>query len=304
MKLFYTDNFTFSLPKGHSFPIDKYALLRERIMETAIVGPEEILEPQAATEEDILRVHSDDYVNRFFQGRLTPAEIRRIGFPWSSALVERTKRSCGATIQSCRAALEEGIAANLAGGTHHAFQDRGEGYCIFNDVAIAAHRMQAEKLIQRVTVIDCDVHQGNGTAAIFREDSSVFTFSIHGEKNFPFRKENSDLDIPLKNGTGDADYLETLEKSLTTVLDAAHADLAIYIAGADPFLDDRFGRLALSKKALAARDRLVFDRCAERSMPVAVTMGGGYAREVNDTVDIHFQTVKAAVEVSRSFYHS
>ena len=235
MKLLYTDQFTFPLPEGHTFPIEKYALLRKRITEAGIVEPEDIRVPGAATDEDILRVHDPAYVHRFVTGDMSSAEMRKIGFPWSQALVERTKRSCGATIQACFAALDEGIAANLAGGTHHAFPDRGEGYCIFNDVAIAARAVQAEKRIRRVVIIDCDVHQGNGTAAIFKDDPSVFTFSIHGDKNFPFHKEKSDLDVALEDGTGDAAYLDALERSLDQVLRPDRADLAIYIAGADPF---------------------------------------------------------------------
>jgi acetoin utilization deacetylase AcuC-like enzyme len=301
MNLFYSDPFTFPLPEGHSFPVEKYALLRKRITEGSIVRPEEILMADAATQQDILRVHPPDYVHRFMQGRLSPAEMRRIGFPWSPELVERAMRSCGATIQACFAAFEDGLSANLAGGTHHAFKDRGEGYCIFNDVAVAARKMQAEKGIRRVTIIDCDVHQGNGTAALFAEDPSVFTFSIHGDKNFPFHKERSDLDIALEDGTGDDGYLDALEQGLAKVFEAQQAELAIYIAGADPFCHDRFGRLALSKKGLAGRDRMVLRYCVERATPVAVTMGGGYARNVSDTVDIHFHTLKIAVEIASKF---
>lgn len=296
MKLFYTDQFTFPLPEAHTFPIEKYALLRKRITEAGIVEPEGIRVPDAATEEDMLRVHDPAYVHRFVTGDMSSAEMRKIGFPWSQALVERTKRSCGATIQACFAALDEGIAANLAGGTHHAFPDRGEGYCIFNDVAIAARAVQAEKRVRRVVIIDCDVHQGNGTASIFKDDPSVFTFSIHGEKNFPFHKERSNLDVALEDGADDWTYLDALAKSLDQILGSHPTDLAIYIAGADPFIEDRFGRLALTKEGLAERDRLVFSRCGERGIPVAVTMGGGYSPNVNDTVDIHFQTIKIAFE--------
>lgn len=304
MKLYHADPFTFPLPEGHTFPIEKYALLRKRIMEAAIVEPEEICVPDAVCEKDILRVHTPAYVHRFLHGECTPAEIRRTGFPWSPDLVERTKRSCGATIQACLAALDEGFAANLAGGTHHAFQYKGEGYPIFNDVAIAARSMQATQGIKKVVIIDCDVHQGNGTAAIFRDDPSVFTFSIHGENNFPFHKEKSDLDIALEDGTDDSAYLEALERSLAHVLGSVNADLAIYIAGADPLLGDRFGRLALSKEGLAERDRWVFGRCADRGIPVAITMGGGYARKVSHVVEIHFQTVKIAVETARALRRS
>jgi acetoin utilization deacetylase AcuC-like enzyme len=301
MKLFYSDHFPFPLPEGHTFPVEKYALIREKIADASIVGPGEILTADIASEEDILRVHTPDYVYDFLQGQLDAAQMRKIGFPWSPELVERTKRSCGATIQACFATLEDGLSANLAGGTHHAFQDRGGGYCIFNDVAVAARKMQAEKGIGRIAIIDCDVHQGNGTAAIFADDPSVFTFSIHGKKNFPFHKERSDLDIALEDGTGDEAYLDALERGLTEVFKAHRADLAIYIAGADPFHDDRFGRLALSKAGLAERDRMVLRGCFDQAAPVAVTMGGGYARNKTDTVDIHFQTVKIATEIARKF---
>jgi acetoin utilization deacetylase AcuC-like enzyme len=215
-------------------------------------------------------------------------------------MVERSRRSSGATVEACRAALEEGVAVNLAGGTHHAFRDCGEGYCVFNDSAVAARAMQAEGRARRVAILDCDVHQGNGTAAIFRDDPTVFTFSIHGAKNFPLRKETSDLDIDLPDGCGDAEYLEALERGLRVVLERAHADLAIYLAGADPFEDDKLGRLKLTKQGLAERDCLVFGRCRAAGLPVAVTMAGGYPRRVEDAVDIHFQTVRLAAEMGRS----
>jgi acetoin utilization deacetylase AcuC-like enzyme len=209
-------------------------------------------------------------------------------------MVERSRRTSGATIAAARAALQDGTAANLAGGTHHAFRDRGEGFCVFNDSAIAARTLQAEGLVERVLVIDCDVHQGNGTAAIFRDDPSVFTFSIHGAHNFPFAKEQSDLDIELADGTGDRDYLAALERGLAAALPLAAADLAIYLAGADPYFDDRLGRLALTKQGLLNRDRMVLEACERAGVPVAVTMAGGYARDINDTVDIQFATIETA----------
>lgn len=214
-------------------------------------------------------------------------------------MVERSRRSAGATIAACRSALEDGIAVNLAGGTHHAFADHGEGYCVFNDSAVAARALQAEGAVQRVAVVDCDVHQGNGTAAIFGGDPSVFTFSIHGAKNFPFRKQKSDLDVELPDGTQDAEYLSALERALSEALDRGRPQLAIYLAGADPFEDDRLGRLRVSREGLAARDRLVLEALRRRGVPVAVTMAGGYARFVEDTVSIHFETVRIAAELSR-----
>ena len=230
-------------------------------------------------------------------GTLTGKEVRRIGLPWSEKLVERSRRASGGTLDACLAALEDGFAANLAGGTHHAFADRGEGYCVFNDSAIAAHAVQTEGFVERVVVVDTDVHQGNGTAAILRGDPSVFTFSIHGAKNFPFHKEESDLDVALPDGTDDSEFLDALEGGLERALEESRAELAIYLAGADPFEDDRLGRLSVTKKGLAERDRLVLESCRERGLPVAVTMAGGYARDVEDTVDIHFQSIERAARL-------
>ena len=295
LKVFYTDQFRIQLPAGHSFPIEKYAFLRRRIAEAQIVKPEAMCVPEPASDKDLLRVHRRDYIDRVVRGELTAKEIRRIGFPWSPPLVERSRRSCGATLQACREALRYGAAVNLAGGTHHAFPDRGEGYCVFNDIAVACRAVQAEGLAQRIVILDCDVHQGNGTAVIFDGDSSVFTFSIHGRNNFPFHKEQSDLDIPLVDGTGDESYLKALKTGIREALDRAEADFAIYIAGADPYKDDRYGRLSLSKAGLVERDAMVFQYCRDRALPIAVTMGGGYARRIQDTVDIHFQTVRLAV---------
>jgi acetoin utilization deacetylase AcuC-like enzyme len=270
----------------------KYALVRERVAASSFGGG--LVNPPAVTDAEILRAHDVDYVRRVVTGTLAPAEVRRIGFPWTPELVERSRRSSGATLQACRAAFSDGVAVNLAGGTHHAFRDRGEGYCVFNDAAIAALAMQAERLAARVVVIDCDVHQGDGTAAIFADDPSVFTLSIHGANNFPFTKQSSDLDIELKDGTTDEAYLDALQHGLVTALGRARPDLAIYLAGADPYQDDRLGRLAVSKAGLRERDRLVLETLAQWGIPVAVTMAGGYARHIEDTVDIHFATVETA----------
>ncbi|NJN37280.1 MAG: histone deacetylase, partial [Nitrospiraceae bacterium] len=220
----------------------KYALLRERVMEAGLVPPERMLVPHAASDEELLRAHTAEYLRRMEAGALTKDEIRRIGFPWSPQMVERSRRSSGATIEACRAALAEGYGANLAGGTHHAFADHGEGYCIFNDSAVAARAMQAERLVERVLILDCDVHQGNGTAAILSGDEMSFTFSIHGAKNFPFRKQQSDMDIELADQTGDDAYLDALESGVQGALEQARPELVIYLAGADPYFDDRLGR--------------------------------------------------------------
>jgi acetoin utilization deacetylase AcuC-like enzyme len=280
--------------------MEKYRLLRERVLASGLVSPADLLVPAAATDEEILRVHDPGYFERVTAGTLERAEVRRIGFPWSPAMVERSRRSAGGTIAACREALRQGSAVNLAGGTHHAFRDRGEGYCVFNDAAIAIRALQAEGRVERAVVIDCDVHQGNGTAAIFRDDPTVFTFSIHGRHNFPFHKERSDLDVELEDGTADEEYLAALAAGLERAFQAladgpgATAGLAVYVSGADPHRDDRLGRLALTRAGLLARDRMVFERCARRGLPVAVVMAGGYNADVRETVEVHFQTVTEA----------
>jgi acetoin utilization deacetylase AcuC-like enzyme len=295
MKCFYCDDFVLPLPEGHRFPMAKYGLLRQRLLDEGVIAPHEMFAPDAATDEQLLRCHTADYLARVVNGQLSEKEIRRIGFPWSPQMVERCRRSSGATIMACRAALDgDGIAANLAGGTHHACRDHGEGFCVFNDAALAARAMQAEGRVKRVVIIDCDVHQGNGTADILNGDSSVFTFSIHGEKNFPFRKVAGNLDIGLADGTTDDEYLALVEEGTRRALMAANADLAIYVSGADPFIGDKLGKLSVSKAGLAERDRIVFELCAAAGLPIAVAMGGGYADNVSDIVDIHFNTVKIA----------
>ena len=297
MKVFYSDRFVLPLPAGHRFPMVKYSMLRERVAAEGICAPDELRVPRPVSDEEILRAHESTYLRRVVDGTLTRREMRRIGFPWSERMVERSRRASGGTLGAGLAALEEGLAANLAGGTHHAFAGQGEGYCVFNDSAIAARAVQAEGLVERIVVVDTDVHQGNGTAAILRGDPTVFTFSIHGAKNFPFRKEESDLDAALPDGADDGEFLEALDKGLEEALDASRAELAIYLAGADPYEDDRLGRLSVSKEGLAERDRLVLETCRERGIPVAVTMAGGYARKVEDTVEIHFRSVERAASL-------
>lgn len=295
MKAFYTDIFVLPLPEGHRFPMAKYALLRQQV---AALGTIDLHIPPAATDAELVRVHTPEYVSRVQTGQLSAQEMRRIGFPWSPEMVERSRRSSGATVAACRAALHDGTAVNLAGGTHHAFADRGGGYCVFNDAAIAARAMQAEGFAQRVLIVDCDVHQGDGTAAIFRDDQSVFTFSIHGENNYPFHKEQSDLDIALPDGTSDHLYLSALQDGLAQAIERAQADIAIYLSGADAHLGDTLGKLKLTKEGMAQRDRMVVGTLRAFGLPVAVTMGGGYGKKIEDTVSIHFQTVKVAFEYS------
>jgi len=298
MQLFYSDHFVLPLPEGHRFPMRKYALLRQRVVESGLFAPDDLRVPDAATDDQLRLAHTADYVARVTAGQLTEHEIRRIGFPWSPGMVARSRRSVGGTIAACRAALPAGCAANLEGGTHHAGPDHGEGFCVFNDAAVAARVMQAEGRARRIAIIDCDVHQGNGTAAILAGDRSIFTFSIHAEKNFPFRKFPSDLDIGLDSGTGDAEYLAVLEEALWRVLAQAGADLVIYLAGADPFVGDKLGHLALSKAGLLARDRLVFESCQREGLPVAVVMAGGYAPNLDDIADIHFNTLRLAAAMA------
>ncbi len=302
MQVFSNHRYTAALPAGHRFPMPKYALLHGRVV--AECSGLRLAEAAAASEGELTLVHTPDYIQAVLNGTLTAAEQREIGFPWSEGMVARSQRSVGATIAAARAALAEGVAAQLAGGTHHAQADKGSGFCVFNDVAVAARLMQAEAQRQqraplRLWVIDLDVHQGNGTAAIFQHDASVFTLSLHGAKNFPFRKSSSDLDVDLPDGCTDAPYLAALE----TALDQAWRrqcetgpppGLAFYLAGADPHEDDRLGRLKLTAAGLAERDRRVLDFLRQQRVPVALTMAGGYGNNIHTTVALQLQTVQLA----------
>lgn len=293
MKLFFTDRFVLPLPPGHRFPMSKYRLLRDRLVCDPLHADDVFLEPPAATREELCLAHDPSYVDRVFSGQLGEGELKRIGFPWSEAMVERSRRSSGATLAAARAALSgERISVNLAGGTHHALRDAGEGYCVFNDAAVTIRTLLGEGRIARACVIDCDVHQGNGTAEILGQDSNVFTFSIHCAKNFPVRKYPSHLDIDLDEGTNDDEYLSRLRQALDEVMAQGPYDLAIYLAGADPFEGDRLGKLRLTKEGLIERDRLVLDRLVALEIPTAITMAGGYAPDVNDIVDIHAATIR------------
>lgn len=300
MIAFTCDRFTVPLPEWHRFPMIKYARLRERIESTGLIRPEDLRIPEAARDDELLQAHDAEYIRKVSGGLLSRDEVRAIGFPWTASLVERSRRSVGATIEACRRAFEDGIAVNLAGGTHHAYRDHGAGFCVFNDAAVAARVIQDEGKAARVLIVDCDVHQGDGTASIFANDPTVFTFSIHGAMNYPIEKQSSDLDVELADNTRDDEYLVALERGLRLALDRSKADLAIYLGGADPFVYDRLGRLSVSKEGLARRDALVFERCRAAGLPIAVTMAGGYAEEVTDTVDIHYQTVVEAVRVAQS----
>ena len=275
----------------------KYSRLRERIVADGLIAPGDLHEAPLAGVDDLRLVHDDAYIDAVVNGRV-PADVqRRIGFPWSPQMVERSRRSVGATIAAASAALDDGAAANLAGGTHHAFADRGEGFCVFNDVAVAARVLQRAHHAARIAIVDLDVHQGNGTAAIFAGDPSVFTFSMHGDKNFPFKKETSDLDVPLADGTGDDEYLSLLRRHLADVLHRHQPDFVFYLAGADPFEGDRLGRLKLTIEGLRQRDEIVMDACTRAHLPVAISMSGGYATDIDAIVTIHANTIRTACNV-------
>ena len=295
MRLFPSDRYPLPLPEGHRFPAAKYGLLRRRLEAHAAAGAAlEFVEPHAATDEELLRVHDRGYVGRVFSGTLTRDEQRRIGFPWSEPLVERSLRSTGAAIDAAAAAVEDGIAASLAGGTHHAGTSWGEGFCVFNDTAVAAREMQARGAARQVLILDCDVHQGNGTAEIFAADPTVFTMSIHGARNFPLRKHPSSLDVPLDDGTDDDAYLAALAPAVAESFDRGRPDLVFYIAGADPYEHDRLGRLRLTKQGLFDRDRLVLDAARAAGVPLAIVLGGGYSADLDAIVDIHAATMLMA----------
>lgn len=280
--------------------MSKYRLLRDRIVSGTPHGNDVLLVPPAVSRDQLALAHCTSYIDRVFTGTLSSPEIKRIGFPWSEKMVERSLRSSGATLAAARAALTDGFAVNMAGGTHHAMHDAGEGFCVFNDAAVTIRNLLHEQRIGRALVVDCDVHQGNGTAHILGNDPNVFTFSIHGEKNFPLRKHPSSLDIDLPDGTTDASYLASLEAALYQCDSAGPYDLMIYLAGADPYENDRLGRLKLTKPGLAARDTMVLTFAKERKIPTAVAMAGGYAFDVQDIVDIHAQTIAIASQLSRS----
>lgn len=302
MQVFYADQFVLPLPAGHRFPMEKYRLLRDRL---AAEVPQLLLRrAEPATDGQLALAHAPAYIQAIADGTVDPRILREIGFPWSEAMAQRARRSVGATIAASRAAWREGIAANIAGGTHHAYPDRGGGFCVFNDAAVAARLMQAEyarlkRHPLRVAIVDLDVHQGNGTAWIFRDDPTVFTLSLHGQKNFPFRKEASDLDVDLPDDTGDDAYLLALERALEELSQRFDPGFVIYLAGADPHEGDRLGRLKLTWDGLEARDRRVFDWAWERGLPLAFAMAGGYGHRIEDTVQVQVNTFRAAADYAR-----
>ncbi|MBU3565369.1 histone deacetylase [Polynucleobacter sp. MWH-HuK1] len=299
MKAFYTDHFVLPLPAGHRFPMEKYSRLRDLV--TKQIGIQ-LIEAPPVTDTQILYAHDPSYLVKVIEGTLSTQEQREIGFPWSVQMVERSRRSAGATVAAAKSALNEGIAANLAGGTHHAYRDTGSGFCVFNDSAIAARTLQKEiNPSLKVAVIDLDVHQGNGTAAILQNDDSIFTLSIHGENNFPFKKEQSNLDIGLADGCNDEVYLRSLSTALDQLDGRFKTDCLIFLAGADPHEGDRLGRLHISKEGMRLRDEMVFQYALDRQLPIAFSMAGGYGKEIESTVDIHFQTIKTALQFQKQY---
>ena len=288
--------YAITLPTNHRFPIAKYGLLRDAVIASGFVPPTHMHEPDRAPIDSLRLVHTERYIEAVRSGTLSEAEQRRIGLPWSESLVERSFRAVGGTCEAATAALDRGVTMNLAGGTHHAFPDHGEGFCVFNDVAVAIRTLQRHGRIRRAVVIDLDVHQGNGTHAIFTGDPSVFTFSMHGGRNYPFHKVAGSLDVELADGTGDDAYLTALAETLPGVLSASAPDLAIYLAGADSHEGDRLGRLCLTFEGLARRDVMVLDACREVGIPVVITIAGGYGRNIEDSVRVHLNTVRIATQ--------
>jgi len=287
-------HYVIALPEGHRFPIAKYALLRDAVLAEGVVRAEHLHDPARAPLEDVRRVHDADYLERLVTGAMPVAEQRVLGFPWSEGLVERSFRASGGTLEAADRALRDGIAMNLAGGTHHAFASHGEGFCVLNDVAIAVRALRAQGRIRRAAIIDLDVHQGNGTHDLLAADEASFTFSMHGRRNYPFRKVPGRLDVELEDGTTDTEYLERLAEALPRVLSAARPDLVLYLAGADPHEGDSLGRLGLTFDGLMRRDALVLESARAIGVPVAIAIAGGYGRDIRDTVRVHVNTARIA----------
>lgn len=296
MRVFYSPYYYADIGEGHVFPIRKFELVRDKLLAEGTLKRAEIVEPQPARVEDVLLAHTEDYVTRLRAGTLTEREIRRLGLPWSKSLVRRSFLATNGTISAAKWALQNAVASNLAGGTHHAFPDRGEGFCVLNDVAVAIRVLQRDQLARRFLIVDCDVHQGNGTAFIFKDDASVFTFSMHGAKNYPLFKEKSSLDVELPDKMGDAEYLEILAENLPRLF-AFEPDIAFYLGGADPYEKDKLGRLGLTMAGLRQRDEMVLEFAKERQIPIVTTLSGGYAADIQDTVEIHANTIRAVKKI-------
>ncbi|MFN3385615.1 MAG: histone deacetylase [Candidatus Thermochlorobacter sp.] len=296
MRVFYSERYTIDLPDGHRFPMEKYRLIRLALLREGVVRDSDLLEPPLATRDQLLLAHSPDYVDAICRGSVSPDVIRRIGFPWSEALVLRSLATVGGALAAAEAALQDGISGNLAGGTHHALRNAGEGYCVFNDLAVVALWLLSRKRVRRVAIIDLDVHQGNGNSEILGGREDVFIFSMHGAKNYPFRKVPSTLDIALPDYTSDAEFLDALAQHLPKVLDF-QPDIVLYQAGVDPLKEDALGRLALTHHGLMERDRMVLSACKRLGIPVSLALGGGYAKPIELTIEAHVGTYKAVREI-------
>jgi acetoin utilization deacetylase AcuC-like enzyme len=299
MKCVYHPSYQVALPPGHPFPMSKYSLLRDQLLAEGIVATGDILQPEPLDASTLGLVHTPEYLAKLATSGLSAAEQRRLGLPWSEALWQRSRLASAGTLLAARAALGQGLAANLAGGTHHAFADHGEGFCVLNDVAIAIRKLQAERALERAAIVDLDVHQGNGTAAIFETDDAVFTFSMHGERNYPVAKMRSNLDVPLKDGVGDAEYLDTLQGVLPSVLDRARADLVFYLAGVDVAAGDRYGKLALTEEGIRRRDRCVIEAVRGRGLPLVIVLAGGYAPTRARTAELHAHAFRESAAYER-----
>jgi len=299
MRCAYHPDYFVPLPPSHPFPMAKYPLLLQRLRAAGVVRDADLIEPTEAALDDLRLVHTEDYLRQLAAGTLDAAAVRKIGVPWSAALWRRSRLAAQGTLEAARAALEDGLAANLAGGTHHAFPDHGEGFCVLNDVAVAIRVLQRDGRLRRALVIDLDVHQGNGTAAIFADEPDVFTFSMHGERNYPTRKMRSTLDVGLPDGLGDDDYLALLEQHLETIFTDFTPDVVFYLAGVDPVHGDRYGRLQLTDAGLRRRERRVLEACRSRARPTVITIAGGYAPTPERTAELHSMVFEEAVALHR-----
>jgi acetoin utilization deacetylase AcuC-like enzyme len=299
MKCSYHPSYQAALPPGHPFPMSKYSLLKDRLLAEGTLAAGDILQPEPIDAPTLELVHTPEYLAKLASSGLSAAEQRRLGLPWSEALWQRSRLASAGTLLAARAALGQGLAGNLAGGTHHAFADHGEGFCVLNDVAIAIRRLQAERSLERAAVVDLDVHQGNGTAAIFEAEDEVFTFSMHGERNYPLAKMRSNLDVPLKDGVGDAEYCGALQRHLPRVLDSAYADIVFYLAGVDVAAGDRYGKLALTEEGIRRRDQCVIEAVRGRGLPLVIVLAGGYAATRARTAELHAHVFREAVAYER-----
>ena len=297
MRVSYTPDYYVPMPEGHPFPMGKYPALHEILIREQLIRAEDVIEPHEADWSDIMLVHTADYLGALANGSLDRAAVRRLGFPWTPVLLRRSRLAVQGTIDAALLALEDGIAANLAGGTHHAFADHGEGYCVLNDVAVAIRLVQRSRSVRRALIIDLDVHQGNGTASVFGDDSSIYTFSIHGQNNYPLRKERSTRDVGVPDGMGDGAYLDTLVQNLPEVFDAARPDIVFYLAGVDPAAGDRFGRLSLTPSGIRLRDHCVLQEARRRGVPIVLLLAGGYARTPLETADLHAMVHREAATI-------